>query len=74
MLLLYKNAVCPLCKEHHDFCVDEPRSAMIPRIHDFVCPTTGKRTIWHPDVFAHPVGKAPENAIQLMNHVESGQN
>jgi hypothetical protein len=70
MLLLYKNAVCPVCRAQHDFCADESRSAMIPKIHDFICPTTGKRSIWHPDVFAHPVNKSPDNAIQLMTHIE----
>jgi hypothetical protein len=71
MLLLYKNVACPICKGHHDFCVEESSSCMVLKAHDFICPATGQRIIWHPDVFAHPIKQAPQNAIRLLSHVDS---
>jgi hypothetical protein len=68
MLLVYKDAVCPICKGHHDFYVEEQGFCRMLPAHDFVCPTTGRRTYWRPDVFAHPVKRAPKEAIPLMPH------
>lgn len=69
MLLLYNNVVCPSCKAPHDLWTDEPGSRMIIPPHDFVCPTTGQRTTWRPNVFAHPVKSPPKEAIPLMPHI-----
>lgn len=71
MLLLYKHAICPMCKGHHDLYVEEPSSCIMLPAHDFVCPATGRRASWHPDVFAHPVKESPQAAVPLVPHLES---
>lgn len=70
MLLLFKNAICPSCNGHHDLYAEERRFSIVLPAHDFVCPVTGQRTVFHPDVFAHRVNRFPDEAIALLDHVE----
>ncbi len=70
MILLYKNVSCPSCKSHHDLWSNERISGIRIRAHDFICPYTGERTHWRPDVFAHLISAAPANAVSLLPRLE----
>ena len=66
MIILYKNVHCPLCKEHHDLWMEESRTGLTYKPHEFLCPATKRRTAWHPDVFAHIVEKSPQDGVELV--------
>jgi hypothetical protein len=67
MLVTYRNAHCPDCGGFHDLCMEESTGAMTYRMHQFVCPKTGRPVPWRPDVFAHVVQKFPAGAVSLVS-------
>ena len=71
MLLLYKSAICPSCGKPHDLVVEESGTALLLKMHDFICPANGQRTAWQPNVFAHPIQQLPNQAIRLLPHVNT---
>jgi len=66
MVVIYRNAPCSLCCGQHDLWIDQAAAGLTYRPREYLCPSTGKRVAWSPNVFAHLVKHAPKDAIALI--------
>ena len=65
MIVLYRNAPCPLCGAQHDLWLDQAAAGLTYRPHEYLCPTAGRRVAWSPNVFARLAKRAPNESVEL---------